>query len=127
MKTTCELMTSLALPSIRARIAKIAIEEHGMKQKDVAHRLGLTEAAVSQYLRKKRADPDTREGQLNHIKKMIDDTSRKLAEGELSDFDLMRAYCKMCLSLRSSQTLCEMHKIREPKLVKENCSICRVD
>ena len=127
MKTTCELMTSLALPSIRARIAKVAVEKYGMKQKDVAHRLGLTEAAVSQYLRKKRAYADIGERQLNRIKKMIDGTSKKLAKGELSDFDLMKTFCKMCLSLRASQTLCEMHKIREPNLVKENCSICRVD
>ena len=124
MKTACELMSTLALPSIRARIAKVAIEKYGMKQKDVALRLGLTKAAVSQYLKEKRAGPSVSDSHLNSIGSMIDDASMKLAKGELSEFDLTRTFCRMCVSLRQSQALCAMHKAREPTSVKENCLIC---
>jgi len=124
MKTACELMSTLALPSIRARIAKVATEKYGMKQKDVALRLGLTTAAVSQYLKEKRAGPSINESCLKSIRSTIDDTSLKLAKGELSEFDLTRTFCRMCVSLRQSHALCAMHKAREPKLVKENCLIC---
>ena len=124
MKTACELMSTLALPSIRARIAKVAIEKYGVKQKDVALRLGLTKAAVSQYMKEKRAGPSINETHLRSIGSMIDDASMRLAKGELSELDLSRAFCKMCASLRHSQALCAMHKAREPKLVEEDCSIC---
>ncbi|HJX23825.1 MAG TPA: helix-turn-helix domain-containing protein [Candidatus Bathyarchaeia archaeon] len=124
MRTACELMSTLALPSIRARIAKVAIEKYGMRQKDVALRLGLTRAAVSQYMKEKRAGPTISETHLKSIEDMIDNASMGLAKGELSEFDLTRAFCRMCAALRHSQALCAIHKAREPKLVGKNCLIC---
>jgi predicted transcriptional regulator len=124
MKTACELMSTLALPGIRASIARVAIEKYRMKQKDVALRLGLTKAAVSQYMKEKRAGPSINVTLLKSIDGMIDDASMRLAKGELSELDLARAFCRMCASLRHSQALCAMHKAREPNLVEENCLIC---
>ena len=117
-------MSNLVLPSIRAWIARVAIEKYGMKQKDVANRLGLTKAAVSQYLKEKRANPAVGEKQMKLIEDTIDDTARRLAAGEVSEFDLTKIFCKICVSLRTSLTLCKIHKMREPKLDKANCTLC---
>jgi predicted transcriptional regulator len=42
------------IPAIRRELAKAMLKK-GLKQKDVADRLGVTDAAISQYLKSKRA------------------------------------------------------------------------
>ena len=54
MKLPCEKALWYVLPQIRADLAKELVEG-GLSQKDVADMLGITPAAVSQYLSKKRA------------------------------------------------------------------------
>ena len=54
MKTTCEIMVQRVLPAIRAEIARIIISERGRTQQEAAEILGLSRAAVSQYLSEKR-------------------------------------------------------------------------
>ena len=43
------------IPAIRRELTKILIQKHELKQKQVAKILGTSEAAISQYLHKKRA------------------------------------------------------------------------
>ncbi len=44
-----ELVVSKLYPTVRARLAQILTEERGMKQVEVARRLGVTQAAISHY------------------------------------------------------------------------------
>ncbi len=44
-----EVVVNRLLPTIRARLAQVLLEEYHMKQVEVAKRLGLTQAAVSHY------------------------------------------------------------------------------
>ncbi|MFH1722811.1 MAG: helix-turn-helix domain-containing protein [Candidatus Altiarchaeota archaeon] len=53
MKLPCESAVWYTLPKIRAEITQELVKR-GMKQKEVADVLGVTPAAVSQYLHKKR-------------------------------------------------------------------------
>ena len=58
MKTPCELVVSKILPSLRASVVKELSGKHGMKQSEIAKKLGITQASVSQYLSATRAgDP----------------------------------------------------------------------
>ena len=55
MKSTpCEFMKWNGLPVIRREIAESMINKFGLSQKDAALKLGLTPAAVCQYVSKKR-------------------------------------------------------------------------
>ncbi len=54
MKTTCEIMVQRVLPAIRAEIARVLIAECRRTQQEAADLLGLSRAAVSQYLSEKR-------------------------------------------------------------------------
>jgi|WetSurMetagenome_2_1015567.scaffolds.fasta_scaffold1100895_2 uncharacterized protein len=54
MKLPCEQALWYVLPQIRADIARELVKG-GMSQKEAAEKLGITPAAVSQYLSKKRA------------------------------------------------------------------------
>ena len=58
MKTPCEIIVWQILPVIRKEFAKSLIENHKLTQRKVAEKLGITEAAVSRYLSKKRGDKE---------------------------------------------------------------------
>ena len=52
--TPCEYMMWNGLPVIRKEIAESIIKNFGLNQKETAKKLGITPAAVCQYLSKKR-------------------------------------------------------------------------
>lgn len=52
--TTCEQIARLYLPTIRAELVYRLVENRGVPQTKVASSMGLSRAAVSQYLSKKR-------------------------------------------------------------------------
>ncbi|MEM0466015.1 MAG: Fis family transcriptional regulator [Candidatus Thermoplasmatota archaeon] len=53
-QTPCEYMLWNGLPVIRKEIAESMIQRHGLTQKEAAEKLGITPAAVCQYLSHKR-------------------------------------------------------------------------
>ena len=53
-KTPCEYMQWQGLPLIRKELVKSMINNHGINQKEAADVMGITPAAVSQYLSRKR-------------------------------------------------------------------------
>jgi predicted transcriptional regulator len=55
-QVNCEIVTWYLLPATRREISSIMIKDYGMQQKDAAMFLGVTNAAVSQYLSRKRGN-----------------------------------------------------------------------
>lgn len=53
-RTPCEFMMWNGLPVIRREIAESMIKNHGLNQKETAIKLGVTPAAICQYISKKR-------------------------------------------------------------------------
>ncbi len=53
-RTPCEFMMWNGLPVIRKEIAESMITNHGLNQKQTAQKLGVTPAAICQYLSNKR-------------------------------------------------------------------------
>jgi len=53
IKIDCEETVWYLLPLIRKEFAKSLIKDHGLTQRKAAEKLGITEAAVSQYVSKK--------------------------------------------------------------------------
>ena len=54
----CEYMAFRYLPAMRAEMVTRLIRERGLSQSDAARRLGISRAAVSQYLSRKRGGTD---------------------------------------------------------------------
>jgi len=98
MKTICEIMAQKVLPAIRAEIAHVMIVEHGCTQQEVAEILGLSRAAVSQYISEKRgADVDFSED----AEKEIRSFAAKLLHG-LSTVDKVAGMCNVCKFVQKS-------------------------
>lgn len=54
METNCEIMFWKIVPAIRRELARILVEDMGMGKKAAAEAIGMTPAALSQYLKGKR-------------------------------------------------------------------------
>lgn len=57
-RTPCENVIWIGIPTIRKEIAETLISQYGLNQREVAEKLGITPAAVSQYISGKRGKND---------------------------------------------------------------------
>lgn len=103
------------LPSIRKELAKEMINL-GLSQKDIALKLGITEAAISQYLKDKRASNIKFE---NDVKKAIDRAAKRLTKNN----NVMKEIEKINHLMRKNKFICKIHHKYDPSLPK-NCDIC---
>lgn len=119
MKPVCEIVVQSILPRVRALLAQQLLAS-GLTQKEVADRLGLTQAAVSQYGRELRG---SKAGQLQAVAGDIEALAEQLADKRATAATLMPAVCNICRKVRSSRALCAAH--RELYAGLENCSECQ--
>lgn len=94
------------LPAIRAKLAKELVNKYGYRSKDAAEILGLTQAAVSQYMNSKRGQQGIEliESSKN-AEAVIEELLEKITGGKF-DFDKEVEYlCKICEILRSENVI----------------------
>jgi predicted transcriptional regulator len=119
-----ELIAAKLLPTIRARLAQVLLQDYGMKQVQVAKQLGITQAAVSHYNTRSRAADD----EILELFPEIDDFVAKVAsriEDGLSQTEQIALINLMCDGLSQTQRFCEYHK-RIAHLDPE-CNVCFVE
>ncbi len=85
----CDTMVRNLLPPMRAEMVSRLVQKQGLSQSDAAKRLGVTRAAVSQYMSKKRG---VSEGKIStELDSLIDRWALAVVTGE-SDINL----CDIC-------------------------------
>jgi predicted transcriptional regulator len=95
IKIDCEEIVWYLLPLIRKEFAKSLIKDHGLTQRKAAEKLGITEAAVSQYILKKRGDLKVKDVR---IRREIKTSTKRIMNG---DFQVMKTEtCRICHLLR---------------------------
>ncbi len=103
------------LPAIRRSFA-LEMKKLGLKQKDIALKLNITEAAISQYMNSKRAKevvfPKEIKRQIKKASKLV------IKKPDL----LQRETQKILEEVKDSMFLCELH--RRYCRVPEDCSCC---
>jgi predicted transcriptional regulator len=111
----CEFMVNELLPTIR-RQTTIFLASKNHSQKEIAQMLDITDAAVSQYLSKKRGK------QVSRLEKEI---KRYIQE----KYDIKKSFsenvCDICMHIRKSNALCYYHKMVKKVDIKE-CNNCRL-
>jgi len=85
----CDTMVRNLLPPMRAEMVARLIRDQGLSQSDAARRLGVTRAAVSQYLSRKRGAGEVQIS--TELDAMIDRWALAVVTGE-SDMNL----CDVC-------------------------------
>jgi predicted transcriptional regulator len=101
------------IPAIRREIAK-ALVKKGLSQRKVAMKLGLTDAAVSQYFNSKRGN-EVRFSQ--NIKKEIKDSVDRILSGS----NVTQEIQKLCRLCHDDGICCYIHKHHG---APSDCKIC---
>ena len=96
-RTTCEYMMWNGLPVIRKGIAESMINDFGLSQKETAYRLGVTPAAVCQYISKKRGKVEISN---ETILKEIKISAQNIIDN--GGNHVIPETCRICKILRSS-------------------------
>lgn len=99
MKAPCEKILWYILPAIRKELVRSIVKEYGHNQRTAARLLGLSDAAVSQYLSKKRGRVQIMDkkvlAEISKAAKRIIDTKERV-EQEI---------CGLCTLIRSSRVM----------------------
>jgi predicted transcriptional regulator len=96
VKINCEESVWFVLPLIRKEFARCLIEDHGLTQRKAAEKLGITEAAVSQYISKKRGDFKLTD---KTIQREIKTSTARIVAGDLAVMKVET--CRICHLLHS--------------------------
>jgi len=118
-----EIIYRSAVPAVRSLIAKKMIEEYRLTQKEVATKLGLTQAAVSNYMRSTRAVA-VKLDKSEYIRRAVDDLTALLMSGEPNSPEVVTKFTVVCDYIREKRLLCGLHKRLEPTYDTEGCHAC---
>ncbi|MEX0933090.1 MAG: hypothetical protein WDZ77_03270 [Candidatus Pacearchaeota archaeon] len=105
------------IPAIRREFSNIFTKDYNLNQKETAKILGITESAVSQYLKSSRG---SKANFSIEDKNKIKISAEKVINGKK---DFMKVLYNLCLDLRKSRTICTIHK-NQDKSVPKDCDIC---
>ena len=92
IQTPCEYIVWYGLPIIRKEIVKVLKNKYGLNQKETAEKLGISYAAVSQYLSGKRGKK--MEIKDADILKEIEISAEKIIRSEKNN--VVTEICRLC-------------------------------
>ena len=98
---TCEEFIKKYLPLVRAKTAR-ELNARGMKQQDIASRLGITQAAVSKYLDKAYDKRLARVEADRALSQSIGRIAQKLQEKPLGKNEMAAEICRVCENIYKS-------------------------
>lgn len=127
LRLPCEALIEHLLPLIRRVLAKELVNRHGMSQVQASRILGVTQPAVSNYLR---SEPRVRmelEGSLGEVEMMVEELSEDLLKGRLTQVEALKRICSLCIQMRNRGPLCRIHGESLPSLQPDRCSLCLMD
>lgn len=96
-RTPCEYMMWNGLPVIRREIAQSMITNFGLNQKETAEKLGVTPAAICQYVSRKRGKIEINDNGISQEIKIS--AERIINDGQDS---VIPETCRICKLMRSS-------------------------
>ena len=118
-----EIMAKSALPALRAMVARRLQEEYHLTQQQVAKRLGLTQASVSNYARKTRGMMVNLEGD-HTVAKAADIIAKGLSSDRPDAREALRTMTEVLDYIRFNKMMCVLHGDLEPDFQTEGCYAC---
>lgn len=114
MESLQEIEARYIIPGLRSCLAK-AMEKLGLKQVEIADRLGITKAAVNQYLKDKR-------GSEIKFSEKIRKEVQKSAKNIKNIKDSIREIQYLLNLTRKEKVVCQVHKSLDKEF--SNCNVC---
>ena len=117
MKPFCETIVLQVLPTVRSLLA-MKLSKKGVKNKKISELMGLSPAAVTQYLKKARGSRVKILMKSKAIDKRVEGIAEKMAKKGLSKEEEITAFCDICKEVRKERILCKLHN------GPASCNIC---
>ena len=123
MVLPCEVAVKSVVPAIRSAMARQLTQSHGLKQREVAQLLGVTQTAVSKYTSHTR-------GTVLEVEKVEDaqlvlkETVASLANGEMTKYELSAKLCVICDIIRQKGLMCKLCALSDPNIDNQQCIVC---
>lgn len=123
-----EIESKLLIPAIRAILSKELVIEKGLKEEEVARMLGITQAAVSNYLRGTRGDSEliSKLMSLSEIMNMIKEISNDLSTNRAYTAKTLSKFIGLCNYMRYSLIICDAHHSLERNIDEKVCEQCKI-
>lgn len=116
MELPQEIEAFYTIPAVRRELAQRLVK-NGLTQRLVASKLGVTEAAVSQYLSNKRG---TTIEYPADIRAALDKATKRITTG--TDDESRREIISLCELFKDAKVICTIHKQRAD--VDDGCTSC---
>ena len=106
------------IPALRRELTEIFISDFNLSQREVSKILGITESAISQYLKSKRGN------ELKFNREEIDEI-KKTAQDIIENGNANENLYKVCVKLRACDSLCKLHRKHDCSIAGD-CDLCVV-
>ncbi|MRN39924.1 MAG: transcriptional regulator [Nitrosopumilales archaeon] len=122
-----EIEAKSLIPAIRAILAKKLVKEYEMKEEIVARVLGVTQAAVSNYLRGTRGDIQlmNKLTSVLEVMRMTDNIARDLTSNKAYTPNTMAKFVELCNYMRYTFIICDVHHGMESNIDEQVCEQCK--
>lgn len=126
MKPYCIIIVPRLLPAVRALITKQLIEKYNLTQQEASKKIGISQAAISQYMKHIRGSETKILENNKEVMDKINEVSEKIALDKLNAFTLMEEFCSICRIIRKNKLICAMHQKEYPELKECGKSFCNI-
>ena len=118
-----EMISKSALPAFRAMVSKRLTDNYDLTQQEVAARLGVTQASISNYARKARGMMVNLEVDPN-LAKAADQVAEVLSSENPNQREALRMMTEVCDYIRFNHVMCMLHGDLDPMFKTEGCYAC---
>ena len=122
-----EIEAKSLIPAVRAILARKLIKEYTLREEDVAKVLGITQAAVSNYVRGTRGDLEliSKLESVMEVMRMIDDIALELSTHKAYTPSTLAKFVGLTNYMRYTLLICDVHHSMEANIDETICEQCR--
>ncbi|MBM3903732.1 MAG: transcriptional regulator [Thaumarchaeota archaeon] len=126
MLLPAEIESKTLIPALRAILAKKLAEDHKVREDEISKMLGVTQAAISNYIRGTRGDPKLIEKLVSdkQVSEMINELSDRLSSDMAYTPSSLAKFISLCNYIKSSLLICEIHHKLETNIDEAICKEC---
>jgi len=126
MLLPAEIESKTMIPALRAILAKKLADQHNIREDEISKMLGVTQAAVSNYIRGTRGDPKliSKLSSQKQIVEMINEISDNLASNKAYTPASLSKFIGICNYIKTSLLICDIHHNLESDIDEAICKEC---
>jgi predicted fused transcriptional regulator/phosphomethylpyrimidine kinase/predicted transcriptional regulator len=116
-----EIVVERFLPTVRAMLAT-ELDERGLTQEEIADHLGVSQAAVSQYLRE--TDVEKRFAEDERLQRTVETIAEGFASGTMDGYEALGELLGVVRAFEDRGPICAVHEEEMPALEGLGCDLC---